>query len=214
MSATYRASGTGAEATPCVITKPTGVVEGDVMHCEILIDTSISPPTLLSGWELINTNNPDPNDTTSLSTYWKVATASEPSTYSWTVPAAASGIIDAFYDTVGGGTWSLDASPTPPTSTNSATATSASITDTTGGVLVCAYGNDAALTIATPPTSMPTGASELSAQSSLYSFYELVVTGGTGTHVATWSGTDYNMIHAAAFSYAAAGGSALLLLDS
>jgi alpha-tubulin suppressor-like RCC1 family protein len=87
----YRASGTGenaAGATTVVVTKPTGTVQNDVMVAVIGVNQNAATVTLTapSGWNLINANN----STTVLysATYYKVATASEGSNYTWTINVA------------------------------------------------------------------------------------------------------------------------------
>src|ERR1044072_2712231 len=64
-----------------VVSKPTGTAQGDVMFTFVNTFNG-AQPSVPSGWTLAKNQN---NATPSLGTYvyWKVAGASEPSTYSW-----------------------------------------------------------------------------------------------------------------------------------
>lgn len=89
-------SGTSnASSTSIVISKPTGTVSGDVLLA--IIDGNntpvITPP---SGWTLVDSVNT--TVTAVISIYSKVASGSEPSTYTWTLDSAQrnSGAISSF----------------------------------------------------------------------------------------------------------------------
>jgi hypothetical protein len=83
-----------AGATTLVVTKPSGVVEGNVMVATVTVKETgaVTPP---SGWTAIL--NLTQGTALRQVTYYKVATASEPSSYSWslgTSRAASGGIAD------------------------------------------------------------------------------------------------------------------------
>ncbi len=86
-------------ATSLVVTKPTGVVEKDVLIASFAASSNsatITPPT---GWSLISDTSQAAVNTSRLSTYYKVASSSEPATYTWTVSSIGNGVgvgISAF----------------------------------------------------------------------------------------------------------------------
>jgi hypothetical protein len=70
------------------ITPPGGVASGNFLFAQIVIDEqigTIATITAPSGWNLINRNDfiYDGNYYIGQATYWKVATSSEPASYSW-----------------------------------------------------------------------------------------------------------------------------------
>lgn len=87
----------GAGSTTVVITKPTGVVANDVMIAHIAVrggtGVTITPP---AGWTLIDSL--DNSTVYKSSTYYKVATGSEGSNYTFTfsISRVAAGIISAY----------------------------------------------------------------------------------------------------------------------
>lgn len=81
----FRGSATNVATTnqnSITVSKPTGVVEGDVMVAQITVSSSAGsiPP---SGWSLIR--NLVASFSHSTATYYKVAGASEPVSYTWTI---------------------------------------------------------------------------------------------------------------------------------
>jgi hypothetical protein len=72
--------------TNLTLSKPDSVSSEDLMLASIVVNggsaVGIMPP---SGWTLIQRTNNDVNVT--LDTYWKIAGASEPGTYSWLMDA-------------------------------------------------------------------------------------------------------------------------------
>jgi hypothetical protein len=70
--------------TQLPINTPSGVVANDVLIATLAVNggsqTTVTPP---NGWNLIARTDNDAN--VSLITYWKAATANEPSSYSWNV---------------------------------------------------------------------------------------------------------------------------------
>ena len=95
-----------------VLNKPSGTVEGDMMVAWVCGDSSarknVTPP---SGWSVIyNQSSPDLGGSAQQFGYYKVATASEPSSYTFTFSGSAGrykGVITSYYDTNGAGTWTV-----------------------------------------------------------------------------------------------------------
>jgi len=91
----------GAGSTTLTIARPTGLAADDVMIAAIAVrggsTTGITPP---AGWALVpgGTNPIDNGTTLRLAVYYKVATAAEPASYTWTFSALqkASGGIQAY----------------------------------------------------------------------------------------------------------------------
>lgn len=101
-------------SSPYIITlnKPSGTVEGDMIVAWICGDTSFRRNvTTPSGWSIIyNQSSPDLGGSAQMFGYYKVATASEPSTYNFQFsanPSNVKGILTSYYDTNGTGTWTL-----------------------------------------------------------------------------------------------------------
>ena len=83
----------GAGATTLVINKPTGVAQGDVMLATVTV-TGTGAPTTPSGWTVAKSTS---GTALRQATYYKVAGASEPASYSWALGssrAASGGIVD------------------------------------------------------------------------------------------------------------------------
>jgi hypothetical protein len=83
----------GAGGTTLVINKPTGVAQGDVMLATVTA-TGTGTVTAPSGWTVVKSTT---GTALRQATYYKVAGASEPASYSWslgTSRAASGGIVD------------------------------------------------------------------------------------------------------------------------
>jgi hypothetical protein len=83
----------GAGATTLVINKPTGVAQGDVMLAAVTA-AGTGAPTTPSGWTVVKSTS---GTALRQATYYKVAGASEPASYSWSLGssrAASGGIVD------------------------------------------------------------------------------------------------------------------------
>jgi hypothetical protein len=83
----------GAGATTLVINKPTGVAQGDVMLATVTA-AGTGAPTTPSGWTVVKSIS---GTALRQATYYKVAGASEPASYSWSLGssrAASGGIAD------------------------------------------------------------------------------------------------------------------------
>ncbi len=90
-----RTGNTGAGGATLTISQPPGVQSGDVLIAHVIVQTAGNTVTPPSGWTLIKRQ--DSLSSMSTATYYKVAGASEPSTYSWTFSTAgeaSGGIAD------------------------------------------------------------------------------------------------------------------------
>ena len=172
---------TGSGATSLAITKPTGVASGHVMVATITATGTgaLTPP---SGWGVVK-------DTTQGSafrqtTYYKVATASEPASYSWglgTTRQASGGIID--YSGVNA-TAPIDATATASGASGNAVAGSVT-TSVANDQVIVASGFNVATTV-----TQPTGTTERYDRSSPSTTSEAAdfaqaTAGATGTKTAT-----------------------------
>ena len=105
MAIAFRSSSTVySTSSPAVINKPAGTVENDVLVASRMYygdDSTSTPP---SGWTLIDYASeatPETNSGHRLLLYYKVAGASEPSTYSWAMGGdGVQGIAIACYSGV------------------------------------------------------------------------------------------------------------------
>ena len=90
------AGNNGAGSTTLVITKPTGTTTGDVMVAQIAVHTAGNSIAVPSGWNLALRQ--DTSSSLSTASYVKVATSSEPSSYTWTFGTSgeASGGIGSY----------------------------------------------------------------------------------------------------------------------
>ena len=102
----------GSDYNPLTVQKPSGTTEGDLMVAWLCGDSAnrknITTP---SGWSVIyNQSSPDLGGSAQQFGYYKVATASEPSSYDFTFSGSvgfSKGILTSWYDTAGVGTWSV-----------------------------------------------------------------------------------------------------------
>src|SRR5439155_553340 len=110
----YNGAGSGGGANQCgsggqntlTIGRPAGVVSGYLLVAAISVRSA--NPSTPSGWPLVWCGNRGSSSggstcpvssTVSLAVYWKVAGASEPSTYSgWTTTQKAAGVVTAYYN--------------------------------------------------------------------------------------------------------------------
>ncbi|MBU2538260.1 MAG: hypothetical protein KKH22_07460 [Proteobacteria bacterium] len=75
------------------INKPAGTVTGDVMVASIAVtpgSIGITPP---SGWTIVQDIVQTQASTSHLTTFYKIATASEPTIYTWNLSASHSGVV-------------------------------------------------------------------------------------------------------------------------
>ncbi|MEK9135584.1 MAG: hypothetical protein AAB393_00555, partial [Bacteroidota bacterium] len=150
----FRAASSGAtsgNATSFTISKPTSAVQNDVLVAQITVNNGSSTSmTAPSAWTLVRRDNR--TSQVSQAIYYKVAGASEPASYTWTLSPsdAASGGIVAYS---GANTSSpIDASSGGTGSSNIVTAPS--VTTTAADEMVVGFfGHDNATTF-TPPSGM------------------------------------------------------------
>lgn len=91
------ATGTnGAGSTGLILANPAGVQSGDVLIAQLVINSASTVITAPSGWRLIRSTKSSSSVQTA--SYYKVATASEPASYSWASGASqpATGAISSF----------------------------------------------------------------------------------------------------------------------
>jgi hypothetical protein len=74
-------------ANTIVLNKPAGTVKGDVLVAMIAIRPYNATITAPTGFTLLNRQNNNNGNDNALAVYWKVATSSEPATYTWTFSA-------------------------------------------------------------------------------------------------------------------------------
>ena len=99
----YRATASASAASAVLsltIAKPAGTVQDDVMVATIGVSASTPAITAPDGWILVRQMNNTATTANSLAVYYKVATAYEPLSYSWTFSASggSSGGIQTFYN--------------------------------------------------------------------------------------------------------------------
>lgn len=138
----------GTGATTLVITKPTGVAEGNVMVATVTAKET-GAVTAPSGWTAIK--NLTQGTALRQVTYYKVATASEAASYSWslgTSRAASGGIVD-----YSGVNQTVPIAATASGSGESGNATAPSVTTSAANDLVLAAGSFAAATTVTADAS-------------------------------------------------------------
>jgi hypothetical protein len=150
------ASSAGVGSGNLTINKPTGTVQDDVMIGTIGVrpeTVTITPP---SGWTLVRRINNANANANSLAVYYKVAGASEPATYTWTISTntGAAGGIQSFsgVDT----TDPIDVEDGQTTANSLSHATPSVITTVSGAMLVTSHTFSSAATW-TPPTGMTEG---------------------------------------------------------
>lgn len=189
---TYRSHSTatpGTTVNPLVITKPVSpapVQSGDVMIAHIVarnIGTVVTPP---AGWNLVRFHNTGASIVSGV--YYKVATASEPASYSFAFEALkhATGGIVAYY---GVNTSSpINANNGLVNTSLTVNLTAPSVTTTVANTKLLFFGGTTASTTVNPPSSMSEiwdirgGSTPVTAE---FSDQTLVATGATGSRVGT-----------------------------
>jgi len=171
----------------CTMSKPTGTVKDDVMIAafQFAKGSSVTPPT---GWNVIIRTD-DTTNSMSIISYYKVASASEPASYTWTLAPVSgwcAGGIQAYIGVststpvdVYGGQIGTSNSPTAPTLTTTAAS------DWLIGVWAVWNGN---LTI-NLPTGMTSRINFTGGSPHRQADQALGAAGATGTRVATTSNT-------------------------
>lgn len=138
-------SATGGSVTnvSLTLTKPTGVVDGDLLYIFLQYsrtDLTVTPP---AGWTLVD------SDTATIGAYlYRRTASSEPSTYEFTAPVlgntAGLGLIWAHYDTAGAG------NPKQDVITEVVDGSADTTADNTGVTPTCAPGSMLVAVIGTP----------------------------------------------------------------
>lgn len=89
MAAAWRSGATATGTTSCVVSRPTGVADGDILLAYIFADTTVSPP---AGWNQIGGLT-----TSRIYRRLVVNLSSEPTTYTFTGGTTVmQGLVDAF----------------------------------------------------------------------------------------------------------------------
>jgi outer membrane protein assembly factor BamB len=74
-------------ASTIVLNKPTGTIKGDVLVAMIAVRPYNATITAPTGFTLLNRQNNNNGNDNALAVYWKIATSSEPTTYTWSFSA-------------------------------------------------------------------------------------------------------------------------------
>ena len=193
--------------TDVICNKPSGTIEGDMMVAWICGDSSIrrnvTPP---SGWSVIyNQSSPDLGGSAQQFGYYKVATASEPSSYTFVFSnsvGTTKGVLTSYYDTNGTGTWTVS-SLGGGNIVDSTSITSLSITG--AGLYITAFLNDTAYS----PTTDNSPVAEIAADSSNglgFITYGGDYTATNHTITQTWSNDDDLYANNVIFAHQVSGG--------
>ncbi len=191
----FRAAATGVSASGSVtINKPTGTVQNDVMVAGIAVRPNTATITAPAGWTLLRSTKQAANTANQLSTYWKLATASEPASYTFTVGAnaGAAGGIASFSGVDPSDPIDVENGQTTASATTSAARTVT--TTSTNDMIVTVHGIASSVTW-TPPTGMTEAADATSAtptntngESLEINYVAQAGIGATGTKTANASG--------------------------
>lgn len=177
------------------INKPTGTITGDVMVASIAVTPGtlgISPP---SGWIVVQNIVQTEAATSHLTSFYKIATASEPASYTWNLSASHSGVVGGIASFSGVDTSSpiVSSASLVENGNNTVNHTAPSITANTDDMLVTVHEYQSSGTW-TPPSGMTEAVDKYSETSpgangiSLEMNYLLLTsTGATGAKVATAS---------------------------
>lgn len=182
------------------IQKPTGTAYRDLLVAHILINDGSPVPTITppSGWTLLGTVV---GAYMYEQIYYKVATSSEPTSYTWShdVIKATIGSISAHYNEDGQASWTLEY-----WSSKINTSTTAEITITTNSVdcvdnclLLCLYGNPDSENPDTAPSDMILSTNNQVVSVSIADYYEnrnagavtktIIWEGGTERYLTAWA---------------------------
>jgi hypothetical protein len=129
----------GAGITSLPVPVPTNIIAGDMMIAMVTPETANATITAPSGWTRLFGDHNDQSFQYTLSIYWKVAGASEPASYSWSVasgsPTFSCSLLAVYHDSGGGILQNAFANVDNASATNSVTPT---VTTTTGNALIVA----------------------------------------------------------------------------
>ena len=142
------------DATRLSIVVPTGTVAGDVMIAAIATTPSTVPITAPAGWTLIQAPTQTSATSNRVSTYYRVATASEPASYGWTLSTAHTGAAGGIVSYSGvDNTTPIDVSASAVTA-SALTHSAPSITTTMANDMLVTVHEYASANSWTPPTGM------------------------------------------------------------
>ncbi len=142
------------------IAKPTGTTSGDILITAVSVRSSTATITAPSGWTTIQTVLNTNNTSTRLSVYYKVATGSEPSSYTWTV-STNTGVVGSTMAFSGGDTSSPIDTYLGTDTASSLSHTVGSVTPSVNGAMVLSFFEYEHSSTWTPPAGM-TESSDLS----------------------------------------------------
>ncbi len=194
-SANNRQSSTASGGT-ITVNKPTGTINGDVMLASVVVVTNTSTVITPAGWTLVQNSNQTNGSTSRLYTYYKVAGASEPSSYAWTFSGANNGAVAGIASLTGVDPASpIDASASQ-TTASSTSHTALSVTTTVAGDMLVTIHEFSSSRTWTPPAGMTEAVDRYSRSGtsgngvSMEMNYEPRPTvGATGVRTATASGS-------------------------
>ncbi len=176
-------AGTRVAASTVTVNKPAGTAENDLMVAFIIAASGGITPTYPSGWTQATLDTTGNN---SGAVAYKVAGASEPSTYSFTVGGSFGRIVQIV--TIRGvssltvGTYN---------EVNSATVTAPSITAVGDGILLGWFGIEGTFTLSTKPLSMAESVYTTGGPS-CWTFFQGSISGATGNKTLIASSSSDN----------------------
>ena len=139
----------GAGATSLALSKPATAAAGDVLVAQVVVHGAATAITAPGGWQLIRSTAS--SSAILMATYYKVASSSEPGSYTWTFSASqtATGGISDF---VGVSTTSPVDASSGKVNGNTATAAFTQITTTVANDMLLAFVGVSGNTAVTPPS--------------------------------------------------------------
>jgi len=138
------------------INRPAGTIQDDVMVASVAVRPSTVTITAPSGWTLERRTNNGAGTTNSLATYWKVAGAAEPASYTWGL-SSNTGAVGGIQSFSGVDTASVvDVENGQTTASSTSHATPSVTTTVANAMLVTSHGYSSSGTW-TPPAGMTEG---------------------------------------------------------
>lgn len=144
---TFVSAGVSANTITSDVSAPAGIAENDMLVA-FVEDTNPASIVTPSGWTKVGATFTGPAQGYGYALFWKIAGASEPSSYSFSANPYRCGMVLAFR-----GASSIDASGSI-TGTNSSTLTLSGITSSSGSVLIAFIIDRDAFITYTQPTGM------------------------------------------------------------
>jgi VCBS repeat-containing protein len=148
-------AGVTTGVTSLVISKPSGTIAGDTMIAAIVVRPNTATITAPSGWTLIRRQDQANSTASSQAMYYKVATSSEGSSYTWTLgssPTGGAGGIATFYNASTCGP--VDVSGSQANNTSSTSQAAPSVTTTQAGDMLITGHSFASSATWTVPSGM------------------------------------------------------------